>query len=317
VPQGTVRWFDADRGFGFIDLGNEAEDLFVHASEIVGDDGPKQLREGQVVEFEMGTGDRGPQARRVRVTGDRAADAPLGVLGTVVWYEPAKGYGFVTPDGRSDEIFLHSSAIVGGGVVTEGQRVAFLVVEGEKGPQADHLLPLGAQAAQPAADGADGTVSWYDDVKGFGFVAPDGGGDDVFVHVSALGRGLTELAEGARVTYDVVEGDKGPNARNVQLVGGAGRPGPDRGRPGADRGRPGSDRGRPASGGRVRGGEGTVARYDADRGFGFITPDAGGEDLFVHVSVVRGGEELEQGDRVRFKIRQSDRGPQADGVELI
>lgn len=317
MPQGTVRWFDADRGFGFIDLGNEAEDLFVHASEIVGDDGPKQLREGQVVEFEMGTGDRGPQARRVRVTGDRAADAPVGVLGTVVWYEPAKGYGFVTPDGRSDEIFLHSSAIVGGGVVTEGQRVAFLVVEGEKGPQADHLLPLGAQAAQPAADGADGTVSWYDDVKGFGFVAPDGGGDDVFVHVSALGRGLTELTEGARVTYDVVEGDKGPNARNVQLVGGSGRPGPDRGRPGSDRGRPGSDRGRPASGGRVRGGEGTVARYDADRGFGFITPDAGGEDLFVHVSVVRGGEELEEGDRVRFKIRQSDRGPQADGVELI
>ncbi|MEV8180077.1 cold shock domain-containing protein [Cellulosimicrobium funkei] len=317
MPQGTVRWFDADRGFGFIDLGNEAEDLFVHASEIVGDDGPKQLREGQVVEFEMGTGDRGPQARRVRVTGDRAADAPLGVLGTVVWYEPAKGYGFVTPDGRSDEIFLHSSAIVGGGVVTEGQRVAFLVVEGEKGPQADHLLPLGAQAAQPAADGADGTVSWYDDVKGFGFVAPDDGGDDVFVHVSALGRGLTELAEGARVTYDVVEGDKGPNARNVQLVGGSGRPGPDRGRPGADRGRPGADRGRSASGGRVRGGEGTVARYDADRGFGFITPDAGGEDLFVHVSVVRGGEELEEGDRVRFKIRQSDRGPQADGVELI
>ncbi|UTT61229.1 cold shock domain-containing protein [Cellulosimicrobium cellulans] len=79
----------------------------------------------------------------------------------------------------------------------------------------------------------------------------------------------------------------------------------------------GSGRSRPASGGRVRGGEGTVARYDADRGFGFITPDAGGEDLFVHVSVVRGGEELEEGDRVRFKIRQSDRGPQADGVELI
>lgn len=317
MPQGTVRWFDADRGFGFIDLGNEAEDLFVHASEIVGDDGPKQLREGQVVEFEVGEGDRGPQARRVRVTGDRPADAPLGVLGTVVWYEPAKGYGFVTPDGGRDEIFLHSSAIVGGGVVAEGQRVAFLVVEGEKGPQADHLLPLGAQAAQPAVDGADGTVTWYDEVKGFGFVAPDGGGDDVFVHVSALGRGLTELAEGARVTYDVVEGDKGPNARNVQLVGGSGRPGPDRGRPGSDRGRPGSDRGRPASGGRVRGGEGTVARYDADRGFGFITPDAGGEDLFVHVSVVRGGEELEEGDRVRFKIRQSDRGPQADGVELI
>ena len=312
MPQGTVRWFDADRGFGFIDLGNEAEDLFVHASEIVGDDGPKQLREGQAVEFEMGEGDRGPMARRVRVTGDRAADAPVGVLGTVTWYEPAKGYGFVTPDGGRAEIFVHSSAIVGGGVISEGQRVAFLVVDGEKGPQADHLLPLGAQAAQAAqsaSDGADGTVSWYDDTKGFGFVAPDSGGEDIFVHVSGLGRGLTELAEGARVTYDVVDGDKGPNARNVQLVRGSGSA-----RAATDRGRPG----RPAeSGGPVRGGEGTVTRYDADRGFGFITPDAGGDDLFVHVSVVRGDEVLEKGDRVRYKVRQSDRGPQADGVELL
>lgn len=309
MPQGTVRWFDADRGFGFIDLGNEAEDLFVHASEILDDDGPRVLREGQTVEFEVGEGDRGPQARRVRVTGDRAADAPLGVLGTVSWYEPTKGYGFVTPDGGRGEIFVHSSAIVGGGVISEGQRVAFLVVDGEKGPQADHLLPLGAEAAQPASDGADGTVSWYDDVKGFGFVAPDSGGDDVFVHVSALGHGLTELSEGDRVTYDVVAGDKGPNARNVQLARGSGgaRGAADRGRPG----RPG------ASGGPVRGGEGTVARYDEERGFGFITPDDGGLDLFVHVSVVRGDEVLEEGDRVRYKVRQSDRGPQADAVELV
>jgi cold shock protein len=310
VPQGTVRWFDADRGFGFIDLGNEAEDLFVHASEIVGDDGPKQLREGQAVEFEVGEGDRGPMARRVVVTGDRAADAPMGVLGTVTWYEPAKGYGFVTPDGGRAEIFVHSSAIVGGGVISEGQRVAFLVVDGEKGPQADHLLPLRAEAAaRSASDGADGTVSWYDDTKGFGFVAPDSGGEDIFVHVSALGRGLTELSEGARITFDVVDGDKGPNARNVQLVRGSGSA-----RPATDRGRPS----RPAaSGGPVRGGQGTVSRYDADRGFGFITPDAGGEDLFVHVSVVRGDEVLEKGDRVRYKVRQSDRGPQADGVELL
>lgn len=308
MPQGTVRWFDADRGFGFIDLGNDADDLFVHASEIVGDDGPKQLREGQAVEFEVGEGDRGPQARRVRVTGDRAADAPVGVLGTVNWYEPAKGYGFVTPDDGRAEVFVHSSAIVTGGVVAEGQRVAFLVVEGEKGPQADHLLPLAAQAGRPAApsDGADGTVSFFDETKGFGFIAPDAGGDDVFVHVKALGRGMTELAEGDRVTYDVVDGDRGPNARHVQLVRGP--------RAGADRGRPGRSAG---SGGPVRGGEGTVARYDADRGFGFITPDAGGADLFVHVSVVRGSEILEEGDRVRFKVRQSDRGPQADGVELI
>ena len=85
----------------------------MHASEIVSDDAMKLLREGQVVEFEIVEGDRGPQARRVRVTADQAADTPLGLLGTVSWYEPAKGYGFITPDGGGAEIFVHSSAIVG------------------------------------------------------------------------------------------------------------------------------------------------------------------------------------------------------------
>ncbi len=234
------------------------------------------------------------------------------MLGTVSWYEPGKGYGFITPDGGGAEIFVHSSAIVGGGVISEGQRVAFLVVDGEKGPQADHLLPLGAEAAQPtASDGADGTVSWYDADKGFGFVTSEAGGDDVFVHVRALAGGLTELFEGDRVTFDVAVSEKGPQARNVQLV----REAAPRGAPaGPARGRSGHST---APGAPVRGGEGVVARYDAERGFGFITPDAGGADLFVHVSVLRGTEALEEGDRVRYKVRQSERGPQADRVELV
>ncbi|MBO3086314.1 cold-shock protein [Cellulomonas fengjieae] len=311
MSQGTVRWFDAERGFGFLALEDGADDLFVHASEIVGDDGPRVLREGQTVEFEVGEGDRGPQARRVRVTGDQAADAPAGLLGTVSWYEPAKGYGFVTPDDGSAEIFLHSSAIVGGGVVSEGQRVAFLVVDGEKGPQADHLLPLRADAARPtASDGADGTVTFYDADKGFGFATPDAGGEDLFVHARNLTGGLTELSEGDRITFDAADSDRGPQAHNVRRVGGPAR----RGAPAAPgRGRPS----RPASESSVRGGEGVVVRYDADRGFGFIAPDDGGADLFVHVSVLRDAEVLEEGDRVRFKVRQSDRGPQADGVELL
>jgi len=324
VTEGTVRWFDADRGFGFIALGQEAEDLYVHASEIVSDDAMKLLREGQVVEFEIGEGDRGPQARRVRVTADQAADTPLGVLGTVAWYEPAKGYGFITPDGGGAEIFVHSSAIVGGGVVSEGQRVAFLVVDGEKGPQADHLLPLGPQAdhllasgpqaAQQAvaSDGADGTVSWYDGDKGFGFITPESGGPDVFVHVRELADGLPEVGEGDRVTYDIVVSEKGPQARDVRLA-----------RSSTPRDAPATSTTRPRSGHRgasdvpARGGEGVVARYDAERGFGFIAPDAGGADLFVHVSVIRGAEALHPGDRVRYQVRQSDRGPQADRVERV
>lgn len=320
MPQGTVRWFDAERGFGFLALGDDAEDLFVHVSEVVGQDGPATLREGQSVEFEVGEGDRGPQARQVRVTGDAAVDGALGVLGTVSWYEPAKGYGFLTPDSGDGEIFVHSSAIVGGGVIAEGQRVAFLVVEGEKGPQADHLLPLGADAAagpgRAAAtdDGADGTVTWYDAGKGFGFITPDSGEQDVFVHARSLHGDLTELVEGDRVSYRASEGEKGLQAQGVRLVGGPSRGGRG-GRGGSDRRDPG--RGPASSRGPQRGGQGVVARYDADRGFGFITPDDGGPDLFVHVSVVRDGEELYEGDRVRYQVRQSDRGPQADRVELL
>lgn len=304
MPQGTVRWFDPERGFGFLAPEDGSADLFVHASEIVGDGGVRLLREGQAVEFEVGEGERGVQAKRVRVTGDVAAGTSLGVLGTIAWYEPGKGYGFAKPDGGGAEVFVHSSAIVTGGVVSEGQRVAFLIGEGERGPQAQHVVPLGAGAGQPTAtDGADGTVSWYDEGKGFGFVTPDAGGDDVFVHVRSLAEGLTGLAEGDRVAYDVIQGDKGPQARDLRLA---------RGATAADSLRTG-----PAKGASARAGEGVVARYDADRGFGFITPDAGGPDLFVHLSVVSGSEPLQKGERVRFTVRQSDRGPQADRVERV
>ena len=224
MTEGTVRWFDTDRGFGFIALGQEAEDLFVHASEIISDDATKVLREGQVVEFEIGEGDRGPQARRVRVTGDQAADAPLGVLGTVAWYEPAKGYGFVTPDGGGAEIFVHSSAIVGGGVVSEGQRVAFLVVEGEKGPQAEHLLPLGAQAdpagrRRPTARTAPcpGTTA----TRASGSSPPSRAAPTSSSTSGRWPAGSPSCAEGDRVTYDVAVSEKGPQARDVHLARGS------------------------------------------------------------------------------------------------
>nr|WP_308286340.1 cold shock domain-containing protein [Actinomycetospora endophytica] len=152
-------------------------------------------------------------------------------------------------------------------------------------------------------------MAWYDEDKGFGFITPDSGAGDVFVHARALDDGLTWLAEGDRVAYDVADGEKGPQARAVGLVRGAEPPAaPQRSAPAA---RPGS-RNAPA-----RGGEGVVARYDEERGFGFITPDAGGDDLFLHVSVIVGSEPLQKGDRVRYKVRQSDRGPQADRVERL
>ena len=64
-----------------------------------------------------------------------------------------------------------------------------------------------------------GTVKWFSDDKGFGFITPDDQSKDMFVHHSAInGEGYRSLAEGAKVSYDAESGDKGPKAANVTLI---------------------------------------------------------------------------------------------------
>ena len=66
---------------------------------------------------------------------------------------------------------------------------------------------------------ATGTVKWFNDDKGFGFITPDEGTKDLFVHHSAIvGEGYKSLAEGAKVSYDTEQGPKGPAAANVQRL---------------------------------------------------------------------------------------------------
>ena len=65
-----------------------------------------------------------------------------------------------------------------------------------------------------------GTVKWFNDAKGFGFISPEAGDRDCFVHYSAIeGDGFRSLAEGDRVEFDLVDGPKGPAAENVIRMG--------------------------------------------------------------------------------------------------
>jgi CspA family cold shock protein len=62
-----------------------------------------------------------------------------------------------------------------------------------------------------------GTVKWFNDAKGFGFITPDGGGKDLFAHFSAIqDNGFKSLKEAQRVTFDVTSGPKGPQATNIR-----------------------------------------------------------------------------------------------------
>ena len=66
---------------------------------------------------------------------------------------------------------------------------------------------------------ANGTVKWFSDQKGYGFITPDDGDKDLFVHHSAInGTGFSSLAEGAKVSYEIEQGPKGPAAANVRVL---------------------------------------------------------------------------------------------------
>lgn len=66
---------------------------------------------------------------------------------------------------------------------------------------------------------AAGSVKWFNDAKGFGFITPDDGGEDLFAHFSAIqSQGFKSLAEGQRVTFEVTNGPKGKQASNIQIA---------------------------------------------------------------------------------------------------
>lgn len=151
-----------------------------------------------------------------------------------------------------------------------------------------------------------GKVKWFNASKGFGFIEPDEGGPDVFVHVSAVERaGLFGLSEGQAIGYELEEDRRAgkSSAANLRVIG-SGESSRQEARPGFSPRTP--ERSGPAEG---RAGSGTVKWFNATKGFGFIEPDGGGEDVFVHASALgrSGLPSLEEGQKVTYEIHASPR----------
>jgi cold shock protein len=160
-----------------------------------------------------------------------AEDATTGrrIDGTVKWFNAAKGFGFVTPADGSADAFLPMACVrrAGYSSVRDGAAIACEVGPGAKGPLVVSVLTIdnGAAAPEVPAGGVrpaqklDGAVKWFEPGKGYGFVAPDGGGKDVFVHINALRRsGVEALGQGQRVRMNVISGRKGLEADRIRLL---------------------------------------------------------------------------------------------------
>jgi CspA family cold shock protein len=152
-----------------------------------------------------------------------------------------------------------------------------------------------------------GTVKWYNPEKGFGFIAPDTGGEDLFVHRSAVGFDIP--GEGDRVEYTVGEGQRGPTAMDVRITE-INRNPPERA--------PRADRGPRVDSSSLETVTGTVVRYDDVKGFGFIdaTDGSGKRGIFFHRSVV-GNETPMPGQPVEAQVADTDRGLRAESVRFI
>ena len=165
---------------------------------------------------------------------------------------------------------------------------------------------------------ATGTVKWFNATKGFGFIEPENGGSDVFVHISAVEQaGLSELSDGQPIRYEV-EADRRTgkqSATNLQVLGEGQAPARAAQRP--------RESFRPSGGGagdRVSQGEGSgiVKWFNRTKGFGFITPNGGGEDLFVHGTAVEqsGLRGLEEGQAVAYDVELDKRKGKTSAVNL-
>lgn len=154
---GIVKWFNPEKGFGFVELSDGSGDAFLHGS-VLTQSGIAAVQPGETLEVRVGPGHKGPHITEV-LSVDSSTAAPVAPRraifreatsggpssgtsveesGTVKWFNVDKGFGFIARDGGDKDVFVHISALAPSGLtaLNEGERVTFGFAEGRKGPEA-------------------------------------------------------------------------------------------------------------------------------------------------------------------------------------
>jgi CspA family cold shock protein len=206
MMRATVKWFNSAKGFGFVTPADGSAEAFLHLSALK-QAGYESIGEGASVTVEVGSGAKGRQVLRVLEV-DQSTAQPSAPRARPAYAE------------RSN-----SAAGWGGGYERErgGERSGSGSGWGDRGSseRASYQAPVDLSNAESL----DGVVKWFSGLKGYGFVQPNGGGKDVFVHITVLrNAGLQSLSPGQPVRMKVVTARKGPEAVTVELNGPIGAP---------------------------------------------------------------------------------------------
>ena len=175
-----MKWYNPDKGFGFVELADGTGDVFLHANALQAS-GIQAVSQGATLQVRVGQGQKGRQVEQVISVDESTASST-----------PSRPSSGPRPGGGG----------YGGAAGGEG---------GFRSPRP----PRPQMDSGPGVE-ITGTVKWYDPNKGFGFISPQDGSKDVFVHATALERaGKPPLTEGQSVRVVVGQGQKGPEVRSI------------------------------------------------------------------------------------------------------